>query len=146
LWRTARRQWDEALSVIDIETWDQTAAKIFYNDLYRSLNVPVDYTEDGKLADIASSLERPMSTVKARLRYARAKISKGVEALEKSGTALHGAAPVPLVIWFLKNAAVPGATKLRPVILDGAAAGGTETRVLPPPQRAEPSQASPCRR
>ena len=43
-----KRQWDEALSVIDIETWDDTAARIFYSDLYRSLNVPVDYTEDGQ--------------------------------------------------------------------------------------------------
>jgi len=43
-----KRQWDEALSCIDIETWDETTEKIFYSDLYRSLNVPVDYTEDGK--------------------------------------------------------------------------------------------------
>ena len=43
-----KKQWDEALSCIDIKTWDGTAARIFYSDLYRSLNVPVDYTEDGK--------------------------------------------------------------------------------------------------
>ncbi|MCL2512689.1 MAG: GH92 family glycosyl hydrolase [Oscillospiraceae bacterium] len=43
-----KRQWDEALSVIDIKTYDGTVERIFYSDLYRSLNVPVDYTEDGK--------------------------------------------------------------------------------------------------
>jgi len=43
-----KQQWDEALSCIDIETWDDIAVKIFYSDLYRSLNVPVDYTEGGK--------------------------------------------------------------------------------------------------
>jgi len=81
------------------------------------------YYDDMPLADIAASLELPMSTVKARLRYARAKISRGVEDLEKRGTKLYGAAPIPLALWFLKHAAAESTTKFPPVILGGAAAG-----------------------
>jgi len=43
-----KEQWDEALSVIDVKTWNENISRIFYSDLYRSLNVPVDYTEDGE--------------------------------------------------------------------------------------------------
>jgi len=81
------------------------------------------YYDDMPLADIAAALDLPMSTVKARLRYARAKISKGVEDLEKRGTKLYGAAPIPLLIWLLRGAAAESAKKLPPVILGGAAAG-----------------------
>ena len=79
------------------------------------------YYDEMPLADICESLELPMSTVKARLRYARAKISKGVEDLEKRGTKLYGAAPIPLVIWFLQHAVTEGAA-LPAVILGGGSA------------------------
>lgn len=38
--------WDKALSVIDIETDDETAKRIFYSDLYRCMNLPVEYDEE----------------------------------------------------------------------------------------------------
>jgi len=82
------------------------------------------YYDDMPLADIAVCLELPMSTVKARLRYARAKISRGVEDLEKHGTKLYGAAPIPLLIWLLRGAAAESAKSLPPVILSGSAAAG----------------------
>jgi len=39
--------WDEALAVVDIETDDATARRIFYSDLYRAMNLPVEYDEVG---------------------------------------------------------------------------------------------------
>lgn len=38
--------WDQALSVIDIETEDDNVRRIFYSDLYRCLNLPVEYDEE----------------------------------------------------------------------------------------------------
>ena len=81
------------------------------------------YYEDIPLKEIAAALEIPYSTVMSRMALARKKISGGVEALEKKGAKLYGAAPIPLLIWLLKNAASKSAN-LPPVILDGAAAAG----------------------
>lgn len=42
-----RDAWDRALSVIEIETPDDNLRRIFYSDLYRCLNLPVEYDEEG---------------------------------------------------------------------------------------------------
>ena len=87
------------------------------------------YYEEMPVAEIAQSLEIPVSTVSNRLAYARKKISRAVEELEKKGGAkLYGALPLPLLIWVLRGVAVQSGTSLPPVILGGttaAAAAGT---------------------
>ena len=81
------------------------------------------YYDDIPLGDIAQALGLPQSTVKTRLRLARGKISRGVEALEKNGTKLYGAAPIPLLIWLLRGAAGETSKALPPVILGSTGAG-----------------------
>jgi len=82
------------------------------------------YYEEMPVADIAQSLEVPVSTVSNRLAYARKKISRAVEDLEKKGGAkLYGALPLPLLIWVLRGIAVQSGTSLPPVVLGGTAAG-----------------------
>ncbi|MDR3314374.1 MAG: GH92 family glycosyl hydrolase [Oscillospiraceae bacterium] len=61
--------WDEALSVIEIETWDTTAKKIFYSDLYRSLNAPVDYTEEDGRYFIGADGKRNIRDAQGRVFY-----------------------------------------------------------------------------
>jgi len=86
------------------------------------LCVLMRYYYDLDLREIAAALEVPYETVKSRLRYARRKISDGVEDLERKGTKLYGAAPVPLVAWFLKHGLAESGTKLPYAILAGTAA------------------------
>lgn len=46
---SCKTAWDKSLSVIDVDTDDDTAKRIFYSDLYRCMNLPVEYDEeDGK--------------------------------------------------------------------------------------------------
>jgi len=86
------------------------------------------YYDDLPLADIAAVLDIPEGTVKKRLYLARKKISDGVENLEKNqGTKLYGAAPIPLLIWLLKGAAVESSKILPPMILGGTATAGAAT-------------------
>ena len=84
------------------------------------------YYDDIPLKEISAALEIPYSTVMSRMALARKKISNGVEALEKKGAKLYGAAPIPLLIWLLKNVAGESCKNLPPVILGStaAAAGG----------------------
>ena len=88
------------------------------------LCVLMHYYNDLDLGEIAASLELPYETVKSRLRYARRKISDGVQALERKGTKLYGAAPIPLLIWLLHNLAGENNDRLPYVILGGSAAAG----------------------
>ena len=82
------------------------------------------YYEDMGLPEIAAALDVPQSTVTSRLYLARKKISRGVEDLERKGTKLYSAAPVPLLIWLLRNVAGETSVKLPPVILGSATAAG----------------------
>jgi len=81
------------------------------------------YYDELSLSDIAATLDVPEGTVKKRLYLARKKISGGVEALEKKGTKLYGAAPIPLLIWMLRGAAEGTGKAMPPVILGGSTAG-----------------------
>ena len=91
------------------------------------------YYNDLDMHEIAAALEVPYKTVDSRLRYARRKISNGVEDLERRGTKLYGAAPIPLLIWLLRHVAGESSKRLPPVIFGsstaaaGAAAAGTAT-------------------
>jgi hypothetical protein len=88
------------------------------------LCVLMHYYSDLDLHEISAALEVPYETVKSRLRYARRKISDGVEALERNGTKLFGAAPIPLLAWVLKGAVTGGSQALPYAILGGSAAAG----------------------
>lgn len=61
------------------------------------------YYEDLSVKEIAEALECSENTVKSRLNYARKKIKEDVLALEKKGTKLYGIAPIPFIIWMLKQ-------------------------------------------
>ena len=90
------------------------------------LCVMMHYYDELPLAEIAAALDVPMGTVKKRLYLARNKISDGVENLEKKqGVKLYGAAPIPLLIWLLKNAAGESAAALPPFILGSSAVTAT---------------------
>jgi len=95
------------------------------------LCVLMHYYNDLDLHEIAAALELPYETVRSRLRYAKRKISDGVEGLEKKGTKLYGAAPIPLVVWLLKYMLAESSSKLPPLILGGgtATSGGAATAV-----------------
>jgi len=69
------------------------------------LCVLMHYYNGMEMGEIAAALELSYETVKSRLRYARRKISDGVEDLERKGTKLYGAVPIPLLIWLLRNVA-----------------------------------------
>ncbi len=61
------------------------------------------YYEELSVKEIADSLECSENTVKSRLNYARRKIKDGILELEKNGTKLYGIAPIPFVVWMLKE-------------------------------------------
>ena len=82
------------------------------------------YYDDVPLQEIAAALEIPYSTAMSRLALGRKKISRGVEELERAGTKLYGAAPIPLLVWMLNHAAAESGRLLPPLVLAAPAAGG----------------------
>jgi RNA polymerase sigma factor (sigma-70 family) len=77
------------------------------------------YYDDMSLQEIAAALEIPYGTVMSRLNLARKKISRSVEDLERKGTKLYGATPIPLFVWLLNNVAGEAGSKLPHAILGG---------------------------
>ena len=69
----------------------------------QKLCVLLYYREELSVGEIAESLGVSAGTVKSRLNYARAKIKAQVLELEKKGTKLYGLAPIPFLIWLLKE-------------------------------------------
>ena len=63
------------------------------------------YREELSVAEIAQSLQVSEGTVKSRLNYARQKVKKRVEELERQGTKLYGMAPLPFLVWLLDGEA-----------------------------------------
>ena len=92
------------------------------------------YYDDIPLKEIATALEVSYSTVMSRLALARRKISNGVEIIEKKGTKLYSAAPIPLLIWLLKHMTNESSKQLPPVILGSAAKAGGITAVITLPK------------
>jgi len=80
------------------------------------------YYDDIPLGEIAAALEIPCGTVMSRLYLARRKIGDGVEQLEKKGTKLYGAAPIPLLLWLLRHIATEEGSRLLPPLILGSAA------------------------
>lgn len=78
------------------------------------------YYEELSVREIAEALGVSESAVKSRLLYARRKIEARVRDLEKKGTKLYGAAPLPFLLFLLRsqqaNAARPDPTLLQRVL------------------------------
>lgn len=89
------------------------------------------YYEELSVREIAEALGVSESAVKSRLLYARRKIEARVRDLEKKGTKLYGAAPLPFLLFLLRsqqaNAARPDPTLLQRVLeaTQAAAQAGT---------------------
>ena len=78
----------------------------------QKLCVLMYYYEELSVADIADALGCSTGTVKSRLNYARKKIRNDVEELERKGTKLYSVAPLPFILWMLREGeqtiSVPG--------------------------------------
>ena len=78
----------------------------------QKLCVLMYYYEELSVADIADALGCSAGTVKSRLNYARKKIRNDVEELERNGTKLYSVAPLPFILWMLRESeqtiSVPG--------------------------------------
>ena len=87
------------------------------------------YYEELSVREIAEALGVSESAVKSRLLYARRKIEARVRDLEKKGTKLYGAAPLPFLLFLLRsqqaNAARPDPTLLQRVLEATQAAAQT---------------------
>lgn len=88
------------------------------------------YYEELSVREIAEALGVSESAVKSRLLYARRKIEARVRDLEKKGTKLYGAAPLPFLLFLLRsqqaNAARPDPTLLQRVLEASQAAGASQ--------------------
>lgn len=89
------------------------------------------YYEELSVREIAEALGVSESAVKSRLLYARRKIEARVRDLEKKGTKLYGAAPLPFLLFLLRsqqaNAARPDPTLLQRVLEASQAAAQAGT-------------------
>ena len=78
----------------------------------QKLCVLMYYYEELSVAEIADALGCSTGTVKSRLNYARKKIRNDVEELERKGTKLYSVAPLPFILWMLREGeqtiSVPG--------------------------------------
>lgn len=83
----------EVMSLIDGLSDDKRAAVILF------------YYEEMTTKQIAESLGVNENTIKSRLVQAKKDLAKGVKELEKKNKSLYGIAPVPLIIWALKDSA-----------------------------------------
>ena len=61
------------------------------------------YYQELSVKDIAAALDISESAIKSRLLYARRKIERKVQELEKNGTKLYGLAPIPFLLWLLQG-------------------------------------------
>ena len=125
----------EVMSLIDGLSDDKRATVILF------------YYEEMTTKQIAESLGVNENTIKSRLVQAKKDLAKGVKELEKKNKSLYGIAPVPLIIWALKDSAkVTGkafatsgkaaatlatvkATYTGAAVTSGAAAAGTTASV-----------------
>lgn len=83
----------EVMSLIDGLSDDKRATVILF------------YYEEMTTKQIAESLGVNENTIKSRLVQAKKDLAKGVKELEKKNKSLYGIAPVPLIIWALKDSA-----------------------------------------
>ena len=83
------------------------------------------YYDELSVKEIAAELGLSEGTVKSRLNYGRKKVEERVRELEKKGTKLYGAAPLPFLLGLMRNAQADGyfepPVSIKGAILEGAA-------------------------
>ena len=109
---------DENLTFSPEESVDYAETKRLMKEILdglpedQKLCVLMYYYEELSVADIADALGCSTGTVKSRLNYARKKIRNDVEELERKGTKLYSVAPLPFILWMLREGeqtiSVPG--------------------------------------
>ena len=109
---------DENLTFSPEDSVDYAETKRLMKEILDSLPedqklcVLMYYYEELSVADIADALGCSTGTVKSRLNYARKKIRNDVEELERKGTKLYSVAPLPFILWMLREGeqtiSVPG--------------------------------------
>lgn len=109
---------DENLTFSPEESVDYAETKRLMKEILdglpedQKLCVLMYYYEELSVADIADALGCSNGTVKSRLNYARKKIRNDVEELERKGTKLYSVAPLPFILWMLREGeqtiSVPG--------------------------------------
>lgn len=101
---------DEKIEFSPHEAFDYSETKRLMNDILQELPeeqrlvILMYYYEELSVGEIAQALNCSTGTVKSRLNYARKKIKADVENLERQGTKLYGIAPIPFIVWMLRNA------------------------------------------
>lgn len=108
------------------ESVDYSETKRLMSDILDSLPesqkmcILLHYYEELNVTEIAELLECSEGTVKSRLNYARKKIKIEVEELERKGTKLYSAAPLPFIVWMLKDAETSHACEIsKNIVLEG---------------------------
>ena len=147
-----RREWqipedEDGSSILDrMENLDETlipdkalddaATRQMILDLVDSLppeqrmSVLLYYYDEMSVKEIAQAMEVSEGTVKSRLNYARKAIKKGVEEHERQGVKLYSAAPMLLLIAFLRRDASqcalegPAAAEMAKQVMAQAGAAG----------------------
>ncbi len=109
---------DEDLTFSPEDSVDYAETKRLMKEILDSLPedqklcVLMYYYEELSVAEIAEALGCSTGTVKSRLNYARKKIRSDVEELERKGTKLYSVAPLPFILWMLREGeqtiSVPG--------------------------------------
>ena len=109
---------DENLTFSPEESVDYAETKRLMKEILdglpedQKLCVLMYYYEELSVSDIADALGCSTGTVKSRLNYARKKIRNDVEELERKGTKLYSVAPLPFILWMLREGeqtiSVPG--------------------------------------
>ena len=130
---------DESIQFKPDDSLDYEESKRLIREIVDSLPdeqracVLLHYFQELKLADIANLLEIPENTVKSRLYYAKKKIEKQVQELERKGTKLFAFPVFPFLRWAMEESttqlAAQSASQLLPAITAslgaGAASAGT---------------------
>ena len=109
---------DENLTFSPEESVDYAETKRLMKEILdglpedQKLCVLMYYYEELSVSDIADALGCSTGTVKSRLNYARKKIRNDVGELERKGTKLYSVAPLPFILWMLREGeqtiSVPG--------------------------------------
>lgn len=90
-------------------TLDKDETRRLVNEIIDTLSeeqricITMFYMEEMSVKEIAEVLDVSENTVKSRLNYGRQKIKDKVLELEKKGTKLYGIAPIPFLLWLLRN-------------------------------------------